>query len=226
MNSKENGIFEEEEEKNKIKSKLFFNKLKSNYFLMKVFDIMKKNKSLEMVKINKKLQKRLNIGDYKRYSELYSSIEIELKVISNKYYIFKNNNNIFIRINNKDKEYFHIYFDDSKEEIKRNYIDINDNLNKIKIIIDHQIKSFKNLFFDCICICINSINFKKFFRINITDMSRMFNGCYNLQNLNISNFNTNNVTNMSRMFYECQSLKELNISNFNTNNVTDLSYMF
>ena len=64
-----------------------------------------------MVKINKKLQKRLNlrIGDYKRYSELYSSIEIELKVISNKYYIFKNNNNIFIRINNKDIEYFHIY---------------------------------------------------------------------------------------------------------------------
>ena len=59
MNSKENGIFEEEEEKNKIKSKLFFNKLKSNYFLMKVFDIMKKNKSLEIVKINKKFAKKI-----------------------------------------------------------------------------------------------------------------------------------------------------------------------
>ena len=220
MNS--NRIFNEEE-KTQIKSKLFFNKLKSDYFLMKVFDIMKKNKSLEMVKINKKLQKRLNlsINDYKNYSELYSSIEIELKVISNKLYIFKNNNNIFIRINDKDKEYFHIYCDDSKEEIKRNYFDKNDNANKIKIIIDHQIKSFKDLFFDCICI--SSIYFKKFFRINITDMSGMFNGCYNLQKLNISNFNTNNVTNMSRMFYECQSLKELNISIFNTNNVTNMS---
>ena len=70
MNS--NIIFEEEEEKNQIKSKLFFNKLKSNYFLMKVFDNIKKNKSLEIVKINKKLQKRLNlsINDYKNYSEL------------------------------------------------------------------------------------------------------------------------------------------------------------
>ena len=58
MNSKENGIFEEEEEeKNKIKSKLFFNKLKSNYFLMKVFDIMKKINHLKWLKLIKNYKK-------------------------------------------------------------------------------------------------------------------------------------------------------------------------
>ena len=42
---------------------------------------MNKNKSLEIIKYNKKLQKRLNLNikDYKEYTELYSSIEIELK---------------------------------------------------------------------------------------------------------------------------------------------------
>ena len=45
---------------------------------------MKKNKSLEIKKYNKKLQKRLNlsINDYKEY---YQSIEIELKIVENGY---------------------------------------------------------------------------------------------------------------------------------------------
>ena len=44
------------------------------------------------MKYNKKLQKRLNvnINDYKEYSQLYSSIEIELKVNDNIYDIFIN----------------------------------------------------------------------------------------------------------------------------------------
>ena len=41
-------------------------------------------------------------------------IERELKLVNNKYY------NNFINISDEEKEYYHIYFDNSNEEIKRN----------------------------------------------------------------------------------------------------------
>ena len=85
--------------------------LKSDYFLIKLFDFIKLNKSLKIMKYNKKLQERLNINinDYKECSK----IEIELKLCDNKH-------GYFIQIPDKDKEYYHIYFDNSKEEVKRN----------------------------------------------------------------------------------------------------------
>ena len=46
--------------KNEIKKG--FEKLKSNYFLRDLFDILNKNKSLNIMKYNKKLQKRLNLN--------------------------------------------------------------------------------------------------------------------------------------------------------------------
>ena len=93
-------------------------------------------------------------------------------------------------------------FNDNKEEIKNSYkIEEEDKVTKIKIIIDYQVKSFLILF--SWCKCIESINFKKFYRNNITDMSYMFYGCSSLKELNLNNFNTNNVTNMSYMFYGC-----------------------
>ena len=117
-----------------------------------------------------------------------------------------------------------IYFIDNKEEIKRNKINADDKVRKIKIIIDSEIKSFNKLF--SYCKCIESINFNKFFRKNITNMNGMFSRCSSLNELNLNNFNTNNVTDMSCMFYECSSLKELYLNNFNTNNVTDMNCMF
>ena len=42
--------------------------------------------------------------------------------------------------------YYHLYFNNNKEEIKRNKIEGKDNVKKIKIIIDHQVKSFYKLF--------------------------------------------------------------------------------
>ena len=71
-------------------------------------------------------------------------------------------------------------------------------MTKIKIIIDYQVKSFKELFNEVKSI--ESINFRKFHRDNITDMSYMFDGCSSLKELNLNNFNTNNVTNMYGMF--------------------------
>ena len=91
-----------------IKSKSSFENLKSSYILKRIFNNVKKNIYLDIIKYNKKLQKRLNlnINDYKEYSLLYSSIEIELKNIEGKY-------GEFINISDEDKEHYHIYFDDS-----------------------------------------------------------------------------------------------------------------
>ena len=193
-----------------------FDNLKSNFILKKIISLMKINKLLNIIKYNKKLQKRLNISidNYKKY---YSEIEIELKLVDNKY-------GKFINIPDEEKEYFHIYFDNSNEEIKRNKLNYNEKVKMIKIVIEHQVNSFKGLFY--YCNSINSIFFKKFYRNNITDMNNMFSYCTSLKELNLSNFNTNNVTDMSQMFFECSSLKELNLCNFNTNNVTEMWHMF
>ena len=43
---------------------------------------------------------------------MYSSVEIELKLVEDKY------NKAFINIPDEEKEYYHIYFDNSNEEIK------------------------------------------------------------------------------------------------------------
>jgi len=151
---------------------------------------MSKRKSLENIRYNKSIQKRINIdiNNYREYSEKYSSIEIEIISIKNKY-------GKFINIEKEDKKYYHIYFNDNKEkEIKRKSLNKNDNVSKINIIIEHQIKSFSELF--KYCKSIKSINFKKFYRNNITDMHSMFDGCSSLKDVNLNNFNTNNVTYM------------------------------
>ena len=96
---------------------------------------MPKKKKLEIVKYNKKVQNRLNINikDYKNY---YEQIEIEIIPVKEEY-------GKFINIQNKDILYYHIYFNDNKEEIKRNYLYENEQIKAIKIIIDYQIKSLK-----------------------------------------------------------------------------------
>ena len=131
----------------------------------------------------------------------------------------------FIKINEKDKRYFHIYFNDNKKnEIKTTSLNKNDIVIKINIIIDYHVKSFSYLF--SYIDSIESINFIIFNRNNITDMSYMFNVCISLKRLNLNNFNTNNVTDMSGMFWLCRTLEELNLKNFNTHNVTNMSGMF
>jgi len=248
MNSRNNNS--KDKEMKQTKSNLVLEKIKSDYFLMKLLGIMKKNRMFEIVKYNKKLQKRLNlsINDYKEYFKEYTSIEIELRGKNDRYY-----ENKFINIPYRNEKHYHIYFDNSSEEINRNYLEKDEKVETIKIIIDNPITSFRRLFYECDFVV--SVFFKKFNRKNITDMSDMFrfeittssikkldlsnfktdnvknmsgmfNGCSFLEELDLSNFNTNNVTNMSGMFKGCQQLKELYISNFNTNNVTNMSSMF
>ena len=197
-----------------------FKNLKSNYFLQKIFDNIQKRKSLEIIEYNKQIQNRLNLSikNYKEYSEIYTPIEIEIILSKNKY-------GKFVNINKNEEFYYHIYFNDNKEEIKNKYeINKNEKISNIKIVIDYQVKSFEKLFFRCMCI--ESINFKKFYRNNITSMSEMFSECSSLKELNLSTFNTNNVIKMNYMFNECSSLKEINLSKFNTSKVKKMIGMF
>ena len=195
-------------------------KLRNDFFIQHFFDYMPKRISLKAIKYNKALQKRIeiNINHYKDFSEKFSSIEIEIIPKKNKY-------GEFIIIKKEDINHYHIYFNDNKrKKIKKTSINKNDNVSKINVIIDYQVTSLNELF--NYCKCIESINFKQFYRNNITNMSAMFNGCTSLKELNLNNFNTNNVNDMSGLFYQCSSLKELNLNNFNTNNVTNMRYMF
>ena len=135
--------------------------LKSDYFLQKLYDNMPKKKKFEIVKYNKRIQNRLNLGVkyYKEYSQAFTPIKIEIIPTKNKY-------SKFININENDELYYHIYFNDNKEEIKNEYENNKiDKITKINIIIDYQVKSFKKLFLNCRCI--ESINFLKFYRINL-----------------------------------------------------------
>ena len=118
-----------------IKEKGKLNKVNSKYILMIIFNHLNHKKCLEIIKYNKNLKKRIdiNINDYKEYSETYSQIEIEIKPINNV-------NGKFINIKKGDEEYYHIYFNNNKEEIKRNYINENEEINEIKIKIDYQVK--------------------------------------------------------------------------------------
>ncbi len=128
----------------------------------------------------------------------YLRTEIELFPIKNKH-------SNFITIKNEETAYFHIFFNDNENEIGRNHISEENNVSKIKIIIDYQIKNFSNLFY--YVQSIEKINFIRFYRKDITDMRNMFFYCSSLKELNLSNFNTDNVTDMSYMFYNCSSLK-------------------
>ena len=194
---KSKNIHHTNEESILIYSKNKLINIKSHYFLQKIFEHIPKKISLGIINYNKTLQQRLNtnINDYKDYSEKYSSIEIEVLPIKNKY-------GNFIDIDYRFQKYFHIYFNNNKnEETKKEiFLSGDHKITKINIIIDYQVDSFTRLFKDCFNI--ESIYFKRFNRNNISDMSFMFFGCSSLKELNLSNFNTINVKNMSYMFFQ------------------------
>ena len=201
---------------NGIKENSYKN-IKSKYILQKIFADLTEKKLLQIVNYNKELQNELekDINDFIKY---YKKVIIEIIPIN------KEEDNYFIKYKKEEEQYFQIYFNDEKEEKHRNYFTKNDNVTNIKIIIDEHITSFEGLFYEYKCI--QKINFIKFKRKDINNMSSMFCGCSSLKELNLLNFNTNNVTNMSYMFYHCSSLEKLNLHNFNTNNVTNMRKMF
>ena len=85
--------------------------VKSDYFVQKFFGYMPKRKSLETIRYNKSMQKRIdiNINHYKAYYETKTSIELDIIPMKRKY-------GKFINIKEGDKNYFHIYFNDNKKK--------------------------------------------------------------------------------------------------------------
>ena len=115
MRSNINASKENNKENESAKPNIIDN-IKSVYFLEKLYDNIQKKKKLEIAKYNKRIQNKLNLSvkDYKEYSETFTSIEIDMIPIKGKY-------GKFININENDKLYYHIYFNDNKEEIKNKY---------------------------------------------------------------------------------------------------------
>ena len=106
MGSSINASKENNKENDIAKPNPIIDNIKSRYILSKIYNNMTIKKKLEIVKYNKKIQNRLNLStkDYKKCCE----IEIEIIPIKDKY-------GKFININNNDKLYYHIYFNDNKE---------------------------------------------------------------------------------------------------------------
>ena len=81
-----------------------------------------------------------------------------------------------------------------------------------------------HLFDDCYDLI--SLDLSKFNNSQVTDMSYMFKDCKKLSSLNLNNFNTSQVTNMSGMFNNCYGFTSIDLSDFDTHNVTNMNSMF
>ena len=211
------------------------NGIKSHYILKKLIQNINPRKYLKIFKYNKELLNRLDIP-LKVYKD-FLKIEIEITINTNVDHFYNKKKLEFINYVDK-KSYYHIYFGNDQKNKKRNYITKNENVSKIRIVLDKGIKTLKQLFCD---INVDEINFIKFFRKDITNMNSMFKNC-GVNKLNLSNLNTENIIDMGSMFSCCfrlqelkymdnmfcnsQKLKNLDLSNFDTSNVTDMSFMF
>ena len=194
-----------------------FDKIRSKYIVKQIFDNLSQKKVLKLLLYNKALQNRINIGisDYKYY---YEKIEIEIIPIDIRL------KNKFINIPKNEENFYHIFINNNYKETKKNFFEKGEEVTKIKIVIDNNIKSLKGLF--SFCVCIEKINFIKFNINDIVDMSYMFRYCISLKELILNNFNTENVTNMEAMFFRCTSLNEMDLNKFNTNKVINMKEMF
>ena len=110
--------------------------IKSKYILKIIFNNLTLKKGFQIVHYNKHIQKdlKLSLKDFKNYSE------IELELIPKKPNRLKE---FFINPKPDDSKYFHIFFNNDKNETKRFYLKQNENITKIKIIIDYK----SNIFF-------------------------------------------------------------------------------
>ena len=174
-------------------------RVRSKFILKKIFEHLNKIQLLQIIRYNKDLRKELDISDedYKRESW---KIEIELILTDDA-------KGKFINIRKGLEPYFKIYFNNNTQERKEKKVNENDKVERIKIIIDHQNNAFDGLFKNCKCI--QKINFIKFNRNDINNMSSMFFECSSLEEIDLSHFNTEKVTEMLEMFYGCTSLKKI-----------------
>ena len=144
------------------------NKIRSKFIAKKIFLHLNQNRLLNIILYNKKYQNLMNIN-IESYKNEFLKIKIEIIPKENKY-------GKFINISNKNiRKNINIYFNDNVKETEDESIKIDDNVSKIKIVINQKIKSLSKFFY-C-CKCIKKINFIKFNRNDIKDMNYMFYDC-------------------------------------------------
>ena len=110
-------------------------KIRSKYIVKRIFDNLKQNKLLNIIHYNKEYQKLMKIK-LKDYINEFLKIEIEIIPKENEYGKF-----ISSIVNAQ------IYFNDNEKEIKKKKITKKDNVTKIKIVLNHKIKSLSRLFY-------------------------------------------------------------------------------
>ena len=79
-------------------------------------------------------------------------------------------------------------------------INKDDKIEKIKLLIDFNIKSLNGLFKGCNCI--KKIKFTKFKIKDINNMSNMFSGCSSLKEVDFSNVYSNNVVDINTLILQ------------------------
>jgi len=198
------------DEINKDSNIKILERIKSKFIMKSIFDNLKENEKLKIIKYNKYIQNKLdiNIATYKDYFEkiiieIFPKISGEENTFINPW---KNGEeNTFINPWKNEEKYIHIYFNDNKEEVKRTFFNNDETVTKIKIIIDKELKEIRRLFHNCKCI--EKINFIHWKRNDFKDMGEMFHVCESLKEINFYSFNTDNVKYMDNMFGYCRSLK-------------------
>ena len=92
-------------------------KIRSRYIMKRIFENIRLNKYMKLIKYDKKLQKKMNIStiNYKEYNQ----IEIELRP-SQKYYI----SGKFINTNLDNESHIHIFNNNCKREIDSSFFEI------------------------------------------------------------------------------------------------------
>ena len=161
--------------------------IKSSYILKELFKYVNEYKKLKLLNYNKTIQQRINLSieDYKNYL----SIKIEVKLIDN-YNVNCNNTFISKEFKNSYSSFIYVVLNDETIERKIDSIK-NDKISKVKIILNYDLNSYKDLFKHCYFI--KEIKFLKNNKNNVTDMSNMFYGCSSLTSLDISELKTDNV---------------------------------
>ena len=112
---------------NKYKYQSSINNIKSKFILKRIFGFLAKKQKMRIIKNNNNIKTKLNINinDYKK---LYEVVEIEIIPADNKFGRFIN------ILNDEEEDNYHIFFNDSKEEIKRTYINQSDKVKKIRVL--------------------------------------------------------------------------------------------
>ena len=118
----------------------------------------------------------------------------------------------------------HLIYDGMKISDLPNYASLEE------VVFEESFKKFEpttlSSFFEGLESLTSIIGLENLNTTHVTDMSKMFYKCYNLNSLNLSQFNTGNVEKMNEMFYNCHELNSLDLSAFNTTKVNNMYRMF